>query len=326
MLEILRPCSTGAETLQELVTVAARRNPLMQVSLLCHNRYGAYFLQDPPDWVTDLVANDCTGRVVRCLLDIVVTDAVLTREDEHGWRLMDFAYATNMALTRSNTAAEVSRVANQWFHLPTKFEIVPGLGEAYTELREGGNVVRSCVAPENERHQVTVRADHPVPPLRPFYFEVTIVDEGDDYRRNGIGLATKDTTVDEICDPTSVQRRNLSYFYVGAGDVTKSGQIVGRGRGFRTGDFIGCHVDLSRGVMYFRKNGERIGEPLSHPPAFPTEWLDTGLGQCPEMLGVSGWLFPMFYSESRGVEVRVNFAAGLGEGVRYEREGEREAV
>jgi hypothetical protein len=85
------------------------------------------------------------------------------------------------------------------------------------------------------------------------------------YRQNSIGLATKDTTVHEICDLTSVQRQNLSYFYVGDGDVTKSGQIVGRGRGFRTGDVVGCHVDLSRKVMYFRKNGERIGESLSYP-------------------------------------------------------------
>lgn len=44
------------------------------------------------------------------------------------------------------------------------------------------------------------------------------------------------------------------------------------------------------------------------------------------MLGVSGRLFPMFCSWSRGAEVRVNFAAGLGEGVRYEREGTREGV
>jgi len=197
MLEMLRPRSLGAETLQELVTVAARRSPVMQVALLCHNRYGVYFLQNPPDWVTDLVANDCTGRVVRCLLDLVLTDAVLTRKDEHGWRLMDFSYATDMALARSKTDAEVSRVANQWFHLPTKFETVAGPGEAYIELMEEGNLVRSCamsplflcktkltyqVALENKRHQVTVRADHPVPPLRSVYYEVTIVDEGDDYK------------------------------------------------------------------------------------------------------------------------------------------------
>lgn len=85
------------------------------------------------------------------------------------------------------------------------------------------------------------------------------------YRQNGIGLATKDSTVDEIGGSTSAQRRNLSYFYFGSGDVTKSGQSVGRGRGFRTGDVVGCHVDLSRGVMYFRKNGERIGQSLSRP-------------------------------------------------------------
>lgn len=38
------------------------------------------------------------------------------------------------------------------------------------------------VAPENVRCLVTVRADHPVPPLKAFYFDVTIVEEGDDYR------------------------------------------------------------------------------------------------------------------------------------------------
>lgn len=38
------------------------------------------------------------------------------------------------------------------------------------------------VAPENVRFPITVRADHPVPPVRAFYFDVTIVEEGDDYR------------------------------------------------------------------------------------------------------------------------------------------------
>lgn len=68
----------------------------------------------------------------------------------------------------------------------------------------------------------------------------------------------------EIGGPTSAHHPNLSYFYFGSGNVIKSGQIVGLGRGFRTGDVVGCHVDVSRGVMYFRKNGERIGESLSH--------------------------------------------------------------
>lgn len=95
--------------------------------------------------------------------------------------------------------------------------------------------------------------------------------------------------------------------------MTKSGRVVGRGKAFRTGDVVGCHVDLSRGLMYFKKNGERIGASLFYSPAFPTNWLDTGVGQRPEVLGVSGRLFPMFSPGSRGVEVRVNFAAGLGE-------------
>lgn len=144
MIEMLAPLAPGAETLQELVTVAARRNPVMQVVLLrnCHD--GSCGMLNPPDWVTDLVANDCTGMIVGHLLELEVTGEALTRQDEHGWRLMDFAYATDMALTRNKTDAEVSRVADQWFHLPTKFETVSGRGEAYTELREGGNVVRSC--------------------------------------------------------------------------------------------------------------------------------------------------------------------------------------
>lgn len=144
MVEMLPLLVPSAEILEELVTVAARRNPVMQVVLLrnCHD--GWCGMLNPPDWVTDLVANDCTGMIVRHLLELGVADGALPREDEHGWQLMDFAYATDMALTRNKTDAEVSRVANQWFHLPTKFETVLGPGEVHTELREGGNVVRSC--------------------------------------------------------------------------------------------------------------------------------------------------------------------------------------
>lgn len=144
MVEMLPPLVSSAEILEELVTVAARRNPLMQVVLLRNCLDGSGGMLNPPDWVTDLVANDCTGMIVHHLLDLEVTGEALARQDEHGWRLMDFAYATDMALTRNKTDAEVSRVANQWFHLPTKFETALGPGEAYTEFREGGNVVWSC--------------------------------------------------------------------------------------------------------------------------------------------------------------------------------------
>jgi hypothetical protein len=36
--------------------------------------------------------------------------------------------------------------------------------------------------------------------------------------------------------------------------------MIGYGETFGTGDVVGCHMDLARGVMYFRKNGRRIGE------------------------------------------------------------------
>ena len=55
-----------------------------------------------------------------------------------------------------------------------------------------------------------------------------------------------------------------------------------------------------------------------------TGYDDVDLKGNPEILGVSGRLFPMFYSRSRGVEIKVDFGVGLGQGVRYEREETRE--
>ena len=64
--------------------------------------------------------------------------------------------------------------------------------------------------------------------------------------------------MDELDDPGSTRRKNLWYLYNGRGIVHKSGEVLGRGRGFRTGDVIGCHVDVARGVMYFRRDRRRI--------------------------------------------------------------------
>jgi len=48
--------------------------------------------------------------------------------------------------------------------------------------------------------------------------------------------------------------------YFASGRVEKSGVTVGHAQRFGTGDVIGCHVDTAKGIMYFRKNGRRIGE------------------------------------------------------------------
>ena len=67
----------------------------------------------------------------------------------------------------------------------------------------------------------------------------------------------------ELDDPESTRRRNLWYLYNGGGAVHKSGEVLGHGRAFRTGDVIGCHVDVTRGVMYFRRDRRRIRKSLT---------------------------------------------------------------
>jgi hypothetical protein len=57
--------------------------------------------------------------------------------------------------------------------------------------------------------------------------------------------------------------RNLGYMYFGSGRVEKSGRTIGRAEPFGEGDVIGCHLDLAKGIMYFRKNGRKIGMILS---------------------------------------------------------------
>ena len=67
-----------------------------------------------------------------------------------------------------------------------------------------------------------------------------------------------------IDDPTTTGPwRSYGYLYFGSGRVDRAGEMIGYGETFGTGDVVGCHVDLARGMMYFRKNGRRIGESKS---------------------------------------------------------------
>ena len=101
-----------------------------------------------------------------------------------------------------------------------------------------------------------------------------------------IGLCSKDTTMQEldIDEPTTTGPwRSYGYLYFGSGRVDRAGEMIGYGEAFGTGDVVGCHVDLARGMMYFRKNGRRIGESESEFESLSnSSWA---LGQDHDMRG-----------------------------------------
>ncbi|KAK0643915.1 hypothetical protein B0T16DRAFT_416851, partial [Cercophora newfieldiana] len=313
MLDMVPPLvlpSLLRETVQDLVTVAAQHIPELQVLLL-----GRIPGIDPhQSWILDLVKNDTTGLVVKFLLRQGVNNPEI---DEHGWSLIDFAYVTDKILWANKTDEEISRVSRQDYRYPDSWVSV-----ATDEQRAKEATRRRARNGDGDESELPVkfrsrmpkmayapfRADHPVPPNRAFYFEVKIIKEGDDGRFTAVGLCTKDTDKTEM-DPsdTRIPWKNLGYLYFGSGRVEKSGEMVGQAEPFGKGDVIGCHVDLARGMMYFRKNGERIG--LVSLPS--------------EVLSVSGRLFPCFVTGSRSCEILANFKPPSG-GFVYEREEDGE--
>ncbi|KAK0620455.1 ankyrin repeat-containing domain protein [Immersiella caudata] len=296
------------ESYQELISVPARDKPALQVLLL--DRLPGIKLSE--NWVYDLVKNDTTGILVKFLL----TQGVSSSEtDEHGWALMDFAYATDKVLCRNKTDVEIGRVAHQPYKFPDIWVTI-----ATEEQRAMVAAVRSGTSRARSHSRLPVvfagksgnyapyRADHPIPPNKAYYFEVKIVQEGLDRRLTGVGLCTKDTDMTEL-DPSEPRPawRNLGYMYFGSGRVEKSGKTIGRAEPFGKGDIIGCHVDLARGIMYFRKNGHKIGLT----------------SRANELLEVSGRLFPCFVTSSIHCQISANFGPPE-HGFVYDREEERE--
>ncbi|KAK1752232.1 ankyrin repeat-containing domain protein [Echria macrotheca] len=282
----------------ELVAVASRRAPRMQLALL----KSLPGINVRLEWVQGLVRNDTTGVIVRYLLQ---QGAVTWRVDDHGWSLTDFAYATDPRRCWTKSDAEITRTANQVYHRPRRWLPMGEEGYPYLGIHGKGLVVRYSAPYDTVAVTAAVRSDHPIPPHRAYYFEIRIANVGLDAGLIGVGLCTSDTTVSDLTPSANTgpkPRQNLRYVYYGSGLVEKSGRPYAEGDRFSAGDVIGCHIDFARGMAYFRKNGGRIG--LLHR-------LD-------EILPVSGRLFPMVVTASIGCEVVAGFDQASP--VYYERE------
>ncbi|KAK5658370.1 hypothetical protein OQA88_2346 [Cercophora sp. LCS_1] len=269
---------------RDLITEAAAREPEVQLRLL--NKLPGTDYAAP--WVLALVENDHTGAI----------------------KLMDFAYVTEAAAAAAaadKTDEEIARIAAaaaaQEHERPAGLVAIGDgvqLPTPTTAAYDGGGGLGGVVG---------ARADHPIPPLRAYYFEVAILRGGEAV---GVGLCAGDARPGDIQDaPSPAERADKSArcLYFGTGRVQRTPALDGVGpgaagdaRGFAAGDVIGCHVDAARGVAYWRRNGGRIG-------------LER------EVVRVSGRLFPCVVFGAPGCEAQVRFDDGGAARV-YEREEE----
>ncbi|KAI1128632.1 hypothetical protein F5Y10DRAFT_240182 [Nemania abortiva] len=145
----------------------------------------------------------------------------------------------------------------------------------------------------NSRPAGCVRADHPIPPNRKFYFEVKIISVKQAslrfriFRNVAIGFSHSNSTLDGLPG----YRETKSWGYNGDdGKLYSTGAAV---PGVRcdtfgeVGDVVGCCIDPTDGTAFFTKNGER----------------QDGL-----IRGIHGKIFPLVYIMG-GVEVRAYFPA-----------------
>jgi hypothetical protein len=170
------------EPVRDFIVVAARHNPELQILLL--DRLPDVHLRQ--SWVYDLVKNDTTGIMVKFLLRQGIN---FSEPDEHGWSMMDFAYATDEVLFYNKTDQEISRVAKQDYRFPDSWVSVATDEQRAMEAakrRPHGGASRdgsNSKLPVKFKARMGVpyipyRADHPIPPHRASYFEVKIVNEG----------------------------------------------------------------------------------------------------------------------------------------------------
>ena len=108
------PTSLQRESARDLIVLAAQHKPDLQVILL--DRLPDIDLRDP--WVSRLVGNDTTGKVVKFLVDQGVNSL---ESDQHGWSMMDFVYATDKVFCSNKSDEEITRTSNQHYRHPDRW-------------------------------------------------------------------------------------------------------------------------------------------------------------------------------------------------------------
>ncbi|KAB8303090.1 hypothetical protein EYC80_004543 [Monilinia laxa] len=153
--------------------------------------------------------------------------------DEHGWTLTDVS-------ENCPSSYEKRSVDPQWKR-PSSLSI-------------------TVKCPDDYEEPASIRADHPIPPVEEFYFEVTIIDEGLENRgKIAVGFGYKSAN--------SNYRSGLGsspWRYHGEDGVMFSPQSGSDSYGtYGKDDIIGCCVDPVKRVAYFTRNGKRLGTHLS---------------------------------------------------------------
>ncbi|KAF1993817.1 hypothetical protein P154DRAFT_449259, partial [Amniculicola lignicola CBS 123094] len=125
----------------------------------------------------------------------------------------------------------------------------------------------------------------PIPPNKPFYFEVTILNQGDD-QSIGVGFGAQSAGLSSRPgmneDTWGYHSEDGGIFNYPVGTTSYTNGTFG------TGDVIGCCVDPTLGTAYFTKNNEKLDEGFA---------------------GIKGRVFPMVGLACAGSEVRVNFSS-----------------
>ncbi|CUS15745.1 unnamed protein product [Tuber aestivum] len=138
----------------------------------------------------------------------------------------------------------------------------------------------------------------PVDHDRTYYYEMTVVDEGDG-KRIGLGFCAKDASLNGMpgweVDAWGYHADDGAKF-PGRSQGLKYGPMYG------TGDVVGCGIDFKRGFAFYTLNAEYLGLPDSRPG---TELIRSPGPAFSLKEGLRIW--PMIGMGSAGAKVSVNF-------------------
>jgi len=123
----------------------------------------------------------------------------------------------------------------------------------------------------------------PVDHDRMYYYEMTVVDEGDG-KRIGLGFCARDTSLNGM---PGWEANAWGYHADDGAKFPGRSQGLKYGPVYGTGDVVGCGVDFKRGFAFYTLNAEYLG------PAFS---LKEGLR-----------IWPMIGMGSAGAKVSINF-------------------
>ncbi|KAF4630920.1 hypothetical protein G7Y89_g7209 [Cudoniella acicularis] len=220
-----------------------------------------------------------------------------TRTDIHGWTLTQVVAASHPPFPATPTPATTLKLP---FEPPTAWNPEDKSNGLEIGARGGDKqLVVRCVADGTDsswrgkilslfgsrarRRPGAVRADHPIPPVGHFLFEILVIDNGGDGQIS-IGFGHKMAPLGGM---PGLDASSWGYSGVGALlNMLDDKEISQQATSFTKDDKIGCFVNPAAGTAFFTKNGKK---------------LDVGFK------GITGRLYPMIGMRGRGAEVLAKF-------------------